>query len=161
MLFLVFIPGCSEKKLKSIELTKDNFSILNTLKLTKVYINAHAVGYGYEYYINDPKKIEVIKICIKDANQVDSAIERVSEKQVDKIKVYGLYFETRKEVYCMRIAWDDKFVYGDWWQSTDLLRAFKKWDLAGEISKADPSWPEPKRRSQVFENGFPGPNRSD
>lgn len=117
LLFLAFISGCSDKKLKNIELTKDNFSILDTLQLTKVYIYAIGRGYSYEYYINNLKKVEVIKICIKYADPMESAIERVREKQTDKMKVHGLYFETQKEVYCMRVGWDDNFVYGDWWQS--------------------------------------------
>jgi len=162
---IIMISGCSDKKLKSIELTKDNFSILDSSKLRKVYILSTGrnvcLSYGYEFPISDPIKVEVIKMCIRDANQTESAIERASEKQTDKMKVCGLYFETRKEVYCMRIGWDDKFVYGDWWQSADLLSIFKGWELFEDLYKADPNWPTPKRRGQTFENGFPGPNLPD
>jgi hypothetical protein len=44
---------------------------------------------------------------------------------------------------------------GDWWQSADLLSIFKGWGLFDDLYKADPNWPIPKRRGQVFEEGFP------
>jgi hypothetical protein len=151
LLFVITMLGCKPKK--EIELTRDNFPEFCKVKLTKVYIytnvsNEKGEGlpfYGYEYLISDPKKVEVIKLCIRNANQIEYDKERLKKnKQTRKNKnVEILTFETRKAIYTMPIGWNDEYVYGYWWESADLLRIFKKWGLFEELSKADPSWPEP------------------
>jgi hypothetical protein len=158
LFFILAIVGCKPKK--EIEVTKDNFSEFCKLKPIKVYIYTHIVSYGYEYYINDPKKVEVIKLCIKDANQTEYDKEQFKKnKETQKNKNFEiLTFETRKAIYTMRIGWNDEFVYGFWWKSADLLRIFKKWGLFEELSKADPSWPAPKRQVLEKEVPLPKPN---
>ena len=142
--FLVF-NGCKPKK--EIELTRDNFSEFCKLKFTKVYIFTHtmrAYGYGYEYYIDDPKKVEVIKLCIKRAKHTEYDRERfLKNKETRKNKDFEmLIFETRNTMYTLYFAWNDEFVYGYWWESPQLLKVFEKWQLFEELSKADPAWPE-------------------
>jgi hypothetical protein len=168
---LIATSGCKPKK--EIELTRDNFAEFCKVKLTKVYIYTHVSNpeksgslpfYGYEYYINDPKKVEVIKLCIRQANQTEYDKDRFKKnKQTRKNKnMEILTFETPKVIYTMRIGWNDEYVYGFWWESADLLNVFKKWDLFAELSKADPSWPAPdwkKNPPKEMESNFPSVTR--
>jgi hypothetical protein len=159
ILILIFTIGCKKKE---IELTRDNFSEFDKAKLTQVYIdnyvsNSEKSGrlpfYGYKYYINDLSKIEVIKLCIRQATQFEYDIERFKKNgQASKDRnLTRLIFETKKVMYTMRIGWNDEFVYGFWWESPQLLKVFEKWQLFEELSKADPAWPEftPKYPSDV------------
>jgi hypothetical protein len=155
LFFILTIVGCKPKK--EIELTRENFSEFCTSKIMKMYIYTNVTNpekgnwwlYGYEYPINDPKKVEVIKLCIKDANQTEYDRKKFNKnKRTSKQNTEILTFETKKAIYTMTIGWNDEFVYGLWWESADLLRIFKKWGLFEELSKADPSWPAPKRQTQ-------------
>jgi len=150
----LLILGCRQKK--EIELTQDNFPEFYKLKFTKVYIFTHTIrsyGYGYEYYIDDPKKVEVIKLCIQRANHTKYDKDRLlKNRETQKNEDFEmLIFETRNTMYTLRFAWNDEFVYGLWWESAPLLKVFEKWQLFEELSKADPAWPEliPKYSSDV------------
>jgi hypothetical protein len=145
-LVLLLMNGCSNKK-PQVELTRDNFPEFYKAKITKVYIYTYRGSYYYDYPIQDPKKGEVIKLCIGNANQTEYDKERFRKnRQTSKEEsAEALFFETEKVIYSMRFGWNDEFVYGFWWESKDLLRVFKKWCLFEELSKADPSWPEPSR----------------
>ncbi|MEN6386786.1 MAG: hypothetical protein ABFD79_16525 [Phycisphaerales bacterium] len=138
----LLIVGCKQKK--EIELTQDNFPEFRNLKLTKFYIMtiSHR-GYGYEFYIDDLKKADVIRLCIYQAKKNEYDNERFQkDKQTQKNEDHEiLYFETKDAIYTMRIGWNDEFVYGYWWESAPLLKVFKKWQLFEELSKADPAWP--------------------
>jgi hypothetical protein len=140
----LLVEGCRQKK--EIEITQENFPEFRKLKLIKFYITtiSHRC-YGYEYYINDLKKAEVIKMCIYQAKKTGYDNERFQKDRQTRKNANQeiLCFETKDAVYTMRIGWNDEFVYGHWWESADLLRVFKQWDLFNELSKADPAWPEP------------------
>jgi hypothetical protein len=139
----LLLAGCRQKK--EIEITQDNFPEFRNLKLTKFYIMtiSHR-GYGYEYYIDDLKKAEVIKMGIYNANKTgydEDRFEKDKETRKNEDQEI-LYFETEDTIYTMRIGWNDEFVYGYWWESPELLKVFEKWQLFEELSKADPAWPE-------------------
>jgi|GEM_PF-1322664 len=150
--FSIFIIcGCSKEK-PHVEVAKDNFSKFESSEFTKVfiYINGSKVYpeqkrqslYFYEFPINDPVKVEVIKRCIKDANQTEYDRERFSKKRAGEGIDRGLFvFETKKLRYTMLIGWDDKSVYGTWWESPELLSIFRGWGLFEDLAKADPNWP--------------------
>jgi hypothetical protein len=142
ILVFLLIAGCRQKK--EIQLTPDNFSEFCKLKFIKVYISTHTRRGGYEYYIDDPKKVEVIKLCLQRAKHMEFDLERLlKNRETQKNEnLEMLIFETRNTMYTMRIGWNDEFVYGYWWESPDLLKVFKKWQLFEELSKADPAWPE-------------------
>jgi len=139
---LLLVVGCRQKK--EIEITQDNFPEFRKLKLTKVYIMTIGRGYGYEYYIEDLKKADVIRVCIYNAKQTEYDNELFQkDKQTRKNENEEiLYFETKDSIYTMRFAWNDEFVYGFWWESPELLKVFEKWQLFEELSKADPAWPK-------------------
>jgi hypothetical protein len=151
ILLSFWICGCSSKK-QQVELTRENISGLHdTSKLEKVYILCHGgdpnrrqMPYFYEFPIN-PTKGHVILRYIEDANQSEFDRERLSKKRIGEEGTSGLFvFETKKAIYSTRIGWNDKSVFGYWWESADLLSVFKGWGLFEDIAKADPNWPPPE-----------------
>ncbi|MFA5293467.1 MAG: hypothetical protein WC496_10585 [Phycisphaerae bacterium] len=137
----LLVTGCRQKK--EIQLTPDTFPEFCKLKFTKVYISTGTRRGGYEYYIDDPKKVEVIKLCLQRAKHMKFDLERLSKmRETQKNEnLEMLIFETRNTMYSLQFCWNDEFVYGFWWESAPLLKVFEKWQLFEELSKADPAWP--------------------
>jgi hypothetical protein len=157
-LFVVFsITGCSSEP-AYVELNRENIAKLNPSKVKEVCIVSHSHGktilYSYNFPITDPEKIKIIIECIQDANQIEDYYRQVlwphfpgyirdpnrSEYTLRRSRKW-ITFKTRKAIYDTRIAWDDELVYGLWWQSPELSKNFKKWNLFEDISKADPNFP--------------------
>jgi hypothetical protein len=154
ILLIIWIYGCSSRK-PEVEVTKDNFSKFDSSEFVKAYIvcvpfksdpNRRSFAhYYYEFPINDLKKAEVIKMCIRDANYTDYDIERTTKKRNSKNGNSGLFvFETKKLRYTIRIFWDNESAYGYWWESPELLSIFRGWGLFEDLAKADPNWPPTK-----------------
>jgi len=157
-LFFVFsITGCSFKP-KYVELNRENIAKLNPSKVKEVCINSRGkrIFYWYSFPITNPEKIKIIIESIQDANQIEDYHRQVlwphspgyikdpnqSEYTLRQSRRH-IDFKTRKAIYGTRIAWDDELVYGLWWQSPELSKNFKKWNLFEDIIKADPNWPPP------------------
>lgn len=171
---VLFTIGCSSKP-KEVELTRDNFSKLNPSKVKEVcIISRKTTFYWYNFPITNPEKIKIIIECIQDANQIEDYHRQVlwphfpgyikdpnqSEYTLRQSRRH-INFKTRKAIYDTRIAWDDELVYGLWWQSPELSKNFKKWNLFEDIIKADPNWPPPdwiKNPPPESDPNFP-PNR--
>lgn len=163
LLFLIlFTVGCSNKT-KGIDLTKDNLSTLDPSKVKEICISTHShepkgLFYSYDFFIKNPEKIKIIIQNIHNANHLEEYYRNVlwplpnhqgyirdpneSERTLRKSR-RGIIFRTRKAKYETWIAWDDKAVYGRWWQSPELMNNFKKWNLLEEIANTDPNWPAP------------------
>ncbi len=138
----LLLAGCREKK--EIQLTPDTFPEFCKLKkFNKVYVVTFTRRGGYEYYINDPKKVEVIKLCLQRAKHTKYDLVQFSKgrEPPKNENVEVLVFETRNRLYSLQFFWNDEFVYGFWWESPQLLKVFEKWQLFEELSKADPAWP--------------------
>ncbi|MFA5240324.1 MAG: hypothetical protein WC476_11555 [Phycisphaerae bacterium] len=150
-LFAVCISGCTKEK-PEVELTKDNFSKLNSLNLVNVYIscphssidpNSKEIFKVYSFYfpINITKG-EVILLCVKEANQTSYDIKRTFERRDRQKGKYAIFiFETKKIKYSIPIFWDNESAYGFWWESPELLSIFRGWGLFEDLAKADPNWP--------------------
>ncbi len=161
--FFVFsITGCSSKP-EYVELNRENIANLNPCKVKEICIVSHShkpgmLFYSYDFPIKNPEKIKIIIQTIQDANQLEDYYRNVlwpwpnpqgyirdpnqSERALRNSR-RAIIFKTRKARYETQIAWDDKSVYGFWWQSSELSKSFKKWNLFEDISKADPNWPPP------------------
>jgi len=178
-LFVVFsITGCSFKP-KYVELNRENIAKLNPSKVKEVCIissgsRGKTIFYTYDFPITNPEKIKIIIECIQDANQIEDYYRQVlwphspeyikdpnQSEYTLRHSRRAINFKTRKAIYDTRIAWDDELVYGPWWQSPELSKNFKKWNLFEDISKADPNFPPPewiKNPPPESDPNFP-PNR--
>lgn len=144
LLSFLLLAGCRQKK--EIQVTPDTFpEFSKQLRFTKVYIVTGTKRGNYEYYIDDPKKVEVIKLCLQRAKHMKFELERLSKmRETQKNEnLEMLIFETKTTIYSLQFCWNNEFVYGIWWESPELLKVFEKWQLFEELSKADPAWPEP------------------
>jgi hypothetical protein len=155
-LIAICMNGCAKQKPEA-ELTKDNFSNLNSLfgkpklDVIKVYIscphsnwdNSKQIYKAYSYYFPiDITKGEVILICIKEANQTSYDIKRTFERRDSKKGRHAIFiFETKNIKYSIPIFWDNESAYGYWWDSPELLSIFRGWGLFEDLAKADPNWP--------------------
>lgn len=128
----LIVSGCA---IKYTELTKETFPRLNASKVTEVDVVSTLAGkepnkwrgiYRNVFPIKD-ERINTIFNCIRDANSIDYYTDR------------KILFKTWKGIYFIGIGWDDKFVYGDWWESKDLLMYFKQWGF--ELPKGEPNLP--------------------
>jgi len=176
-LFIVFsITGCSFKP-KYVELNRENIAKLNPSKVREVCIISHGktIFYRYNFPITNPEKIKIIIECIQDANQIEDYYQQVLWPHFPEYYIKdpnkseytlrqsrrAISFKTRKAIYGTPIAWDGELVYGLWWQSPELSKNFKKWNLFEDISKADPNFPPPdwiKNPPPESDPNFP-PNR--
>lgn len=155
----LLVSGCKQKK--EIQLTPDTFPEFCKLKkFNKVYIVTFTGRGGYEYYIDDPKKIEVIKLCLQRAKHMPYDLLRFPKYDETKKNenMEMLIFETRNTIYSLQFGWNDVFVYGYWWESPELLKVFEKWQLFEELSKADPAWPVFAPNFQPDTNTFQSPS---
>ena len=159
-LFIVFsITGCSQEP-EYVKLNRENIEKLNPSKIKEVCIVSHSYGktifYSYDFPITNPEKIKMIIECIQNANQIEDYYRQVlwphypeyikdpnQSEYTLRRSLRHICFKTRKARYETLIAWDDESVYGLWWQSPELSKNFKKWNLFEDISKADPNWPPP------------------
>ncbi len=92
-----------------------------------------------------------------DANTVLGHIRDARQIKFDTARTGKiLYFVVDKTLYRTGIDWDDEKVYGDWWESPELLSIFRGWGLFEELAKADPNCMAPSR----YKNPPPeaGPN---
>lgn len=145
------LGGCSCRK-PEVELAPDNISKVDSSKLTKVYIlsrggrselNRGVALYHYELPIKPIKGRSILR-WIMDAKQTEFDRERLHQKLRDKhITPILICFETEQAVYHTHIGWDDKCVYGYWWESPDLFRVFRGWGFFEDLAQADPNWPAP------------------
>lgn len=149
ILFLILVSaGCTAKP-KEIELTPENISRVDAAKLTKVYVLSHSskrtgLPYGYYYKFDDVSKGYSFLRWIMDAKQTEFDRERLHQKlRVKNTTTVRIYFETKEAVYNTLIGWDDRCVYGYWWESPDLYRVFRGWGFFEDLAKADPNWPPP------------------
>ncbi len=157
-----FLAGCKSKpKYIYLDMEKENIAKLKPSKVNEICIISNhfhdkMVSYTYDFTIMDPKKIETIIKCIKDANQIDNYYQQVlwpsliddkweSDKNISALRQNRrlIHFKTKKVIYDAAITWNDETVYGFWWQSAELLKHFKKWNLFEDIEKADPNFPPP------------------
>ena len=139
---LFMMTGCSSKEY--VELTKETFSQLDDSKVKEVDVVSTEGGqedpakwkgiYRTVFPINDSIRINTIFRCINEANSID---DYYTDDR--KIPFRKILFKTEKVIYFMGIGWDDKFVYGDWWESADLLLQFKKWGF--ELPKGESNLP--------------------
>lgn len=145
LLLILFSVGCAAKP-KEVELTPNNISTVWRLKLDKAYVLRHVVGngraYGYYYHL-DASKGSAILQYIRDANVMTPDRNRIRQKAGEPLSPVWIYFETRDAVYCAHIGWDEKCVYGYWWESPELYRVFRGWGFFEDLAKADPNWPPP------------------
>ncbi len=72
------------------------------------------------YYFEDPNIINIINNYIRKENSTPMVM--IDEK----IPFYRLLFKTDEAIYFIRFLWDKESVYGDWWDSPELLKNFKK-----------------------------------
>jgi len=159
LLSVLAVTGCSSKPVY-VELNKENIAELNPSKVKEICIVSPSHGktilYSYNFPITDPEKIKIIIECIQDANHIEDYYRQVlwplypgyirdpnqSEYTLRQNR-RNIQFKTSKAYYETLIAWDDKLVCGLWWQSPELSKNFKKWNLFEDISRADPNWPQP------------------
>jgi len=138
VLFLIlFSIGCSGTP-KEVVFTKETFSKIDISKVTEVsadYTDGSAVPSKQTviFTITDREKIETIYNRIRKAR--DQIVYLTDEL---KFPLYRIYFKAGKVLYWGRIEWDEEDVYGDWWESADLLKDFKQWGL--NLSKPLPSY---------------------
>jgi len=143
-LFLVLFTmvGCT----KYVELTKETFSRLDASKVMEVNVvstgatpaewkyPAKWLGiYRNVFPIRDSVRINTIFRCIHEANFIYDYTDDM------KIPFSRILFKTEKVIYFMGIGWDDRFVYGDWWESEDMLLQFKQWGF--ELPKGESNLP--------------------
>lgn len=142
----LMIMGCSLKP-KQTDLTHAVLMKLNSTKVNEIVIvgiGKKTMPYIYEYSLRDPEKIDIILRSMHQATQIH-------DEQPLRRSARPFIFKTRKAWYGMRIGWDDDVVYGDWicptysgrWESAELLKHFKQWNLEEEIAAADPNLPPP------------------
>lgn len=109
------MAGCSQKP-KETDLTQAVLMKLDASKVNEIGINLR---------------------CMRQAAQIH-------DEQPLRRPAVPFIFKTRKTWYGMRIGWDDEVVYGDWicptyrgrWESAELLKHFKQWNLEEEIAAA-------------------------
>jgi hypothetical protein len=73
------------------------------------------------YSFSDPNIIMIINKYIIENNSIPLVTVD------DVIPFHKLYFKTNKDTYYIRFLWDKKTVYGDWWDSPELLKYFREW----------------------------------
>ncbi len=149
----IVTTGCSHKP-KYIQLNKGSIGILNPSKIKEICIisQGKTIYYHYEFSITDPEKIKIIIECLQGAQQIKGYQQKVlwgitpepnKSEYALRHSRRNIIFKTRRAKYETKIAWDDDAVYGAWWQSAELLKHFKKWNLFEDIGKADPNFPPP------------------
>jgi len=161
LLLILFLAGCAHKP-NEVELTAENISTVDRSKLTKVYVLSHSskrtsLLYRYYYKFDDVSKGYSFLRWIMDANQTEFDRERLHQKlREEHATTVRIYFETKQAVYNTLIGWDDKCVYGYWWESPDLFRVFRGWGFFEDLAKADPNWPPPiwSRVRRQFDPNF-------
>jgi hypothetical protein len=113
----------------------------------KMSEDLHKSIFKYIYTIDDPNLIKEIETYIgKDSTHAMITIDT-------KIPFHRILFRTDETTYFIRILWDDKSFYGDWWDSPELLNYFKAWGLFKNPSQTDPNKPPPAS----FKNPPPRP----
>ena len=120
-------------------LTRDVFRKLDDSEIVRIYIpcwvdkyapDGEKTEYNYIYTIDDPQKVKEILRNIREGRQTEYLRKRVR---------YRIWFKSKKAFYTTRLWWDEKVVYGEWWESAELLEKFKQWNLLEDIAKADPN----------------------
>lgn len=101
------------------ELTPDTFTILDFSKVRDLTILTKLGKDGYVFPVNDPEKIRIVLKCIQDTNQLDYDVKRTDNT---------LYLVIEDMIFYTGIGWDAETVYGDWWESKELLASLKDWD---------------------------------
>jgi hypothetical protein len=73
---------------------------------------------------------------INDSNQIDFLINYLRDQNVGPMIMPGeiaistwIFFKSEKTNYGTILRWDNESVYGDWWESPELFRNFKLWEI--------------------------------
>jgi len=140
-LFVVFsITGCSTEP-AYVKLNRENIDKLDLSIVTEVDLISTSAGdkpelwrsiYRNIFPIRDAERKQCILHCIKTGEPIE--YQAVFKK---------LLFKTKKKIYFLAIGWDEKVAYGDFWESTELLRKLESWGL--EHPKGEPNLPPSKK----------------
>ena len=125
------------------------FSGLIDRKILFVEINVVSVDGKDPENSGKREKIHRNVFSINDTERINTIIDLIRKEKENsvstgdmKIPFWKILFKTEKVIYFMGIGWDDEFVYGDWWESEDLLLQFKKWGF--ELPKGESNLPPSK-----------------
>ena len=120
------------------EFTRDTLAILDFSKVRDVCIVVNESQENMQVFpIETPQKIETFLTCMKAADEASD------ENRISAV----VYFVVEDMLFVTGIGWDDRKVYGNWWESEQLRNKLNEWNFE-DVLNADLNWAGEQIRRQ-------------